>query len=43
MSRFSKSGTAEEQTVLFVGAVAQHALDPGSVVPGPIEQDNLAG
>ena len=40
--RFELGDLTEELVVLVIGAKAHHPLDPGAVVPGSIEQDDLA-
>ena len=44
ISRRSNSGAwSHEELVLVVGAVPHHPLHAGPVVPGPVEQHDLAG
>ena len=35
-------GLRQEPVVLLLGAEAHHSFDPGAVVPGPVEQHDLA-
>ncbi|MNN30142.1 hypothetical protein D3C81_1437810 [compost metagenome] len=36
-------GVVQEALVLFRGAEAHHRLDPGSIVPGAVEEDDFTG